>query len=993
MQISSHPRSKHSHRRCAIVRLVWLLTLFCLNSAAGAQYRFRVWTAEDGLPQNIVRGISQTPDGYLWIATLDGLARFDGVQFFVFNKSNTPGITSNRFEGMYPAPNGDLWLPTERGGLLRYHHGIFHTYDVHTLGITGNAAGDIWIDQGGAIAKWDEASGRFIDATPSNLKLKYRILHWQNDGFWGADGDGLHCFVRGHFVTYPLPRWLKSDTIGVVAVDQRGGAWLETTDGSHLHIAPNGVPGPLLSPDAPAMDSFVDVRGHAWNISVGHHLSRSIQVPPSGGITEISFSHLFEDQEKNLWFASEGQGLYQLQKQSIQVISKEQGLGARNVYPVFQDRSGAVWIGAWPSGLSRFNGRSFTNYTVADGLPNGLVTALAQDREGRIWVGTHGGVSLLAGKRFRNPPGPSLPDGALVQAIYQDREGTMWFGTSDGLASYRDGHTQFFNAQNGPTVNDVRTIIEDPRGGLWIGGYGGLTRLHEGHFTHWTEHDGLPSNTIRSLYEDNDGVLWIGTYDGGLGRFKDGRFTRYTEREGLFNNGVFQILEDAHGELWISCNRGIYRVNKQELNQYAAGTRSTITSVAYGKADGLLNVECNGGVWPAGTKTRDGKLWFPTQDGVAIIDPNDLRHNAEPPPVVIESLTANRVPVSLSGPLRIPPGTENLEIQYTGLSFINSEQIRFKYKLEGLDSMWVDAGSRRTAYYSAVPPGRYVFHVIAGNSDGIWNMEGKSLALTVLAPFYRTWWFDALALIVCATLIYVAWHRRVTQLQHAQMVQQIFSQQLIASQENERKRIAAELHDSIGQRLVVINNLALFFLRSHSSILSNGEDTNSIQEISAEATSAIEEAREISYNLRPFQLDRLGLTKAVEGIVRSVSGASGMMVSSQIENIDNLFPEELRINFYRIVQESLNNVMKHAAATEVTIRIQRNEEYVVLSIKDNGCGFTLNTNLHQPEAGGFGLTGMAERARLLGGSFEVRPVPGRGTTLIVNIPVSGDKRG
>jgi signal transduction histidine kinase len=354
---------------------------------------------------------------------------------------------------------------------------------------------------------------------------------------------------------------------------------------------------------------------------------------------------------------------------------------------------------------------------------------------------------------------------------------------------------------------------------------------------------------------------------------------------------------------------------------------------------------------------------------------------------VIEALTVDRAPVSTAQPPKVAPGAENLEIQYTAPSFVKPEQIRFKYRLEGLDSNWIDAAGRRIAYYSHVPPGKYVFHVIAGNSDDVWNNEGTTLAITVLAPFYETWWFETLALLAAGALLALAWNYRVSQLEQAQAVQQAFSRQLIASQENERKRIAAEMHDSLGQRLVVIKNLALFLLRSQKEGSANNADAQTIEEIRDEASSAIQETRDISYNLRPFQLDRLGLTKAIEGLVRTVGTASGIRFSSSLDNIDDLFPEELRINFYRIVQESLGNIMKHAQATEVAIRVKRSEQALTLTIEDNGHGFAADSRSAQPAHSGFGLTGMAERTHLLGGEFKVRSMPGRGTIVTVEIPL------
>jgi ligand-binding sensor domain-containing protein len=261
----------------------------------------------------------------------------------------------------------------------------------------------------------------------------------------------------------------------------------------------------------------------------------------------------------------------------------------------------------------------------------------------------------------------------------------------------------------------------------------------------WAEEDGLASNTIRALYEDAHGILWIGTYDGGLGRFEKDRFTSYTVREGLFNNGVFQILEDSRGNFWMSCNRGIYRVSKRQLNDFAAGRTKSISSIEYGRQDGMRNIECNGGLWPAGIKTQDGRLWFPTQDGVAVIDPQKLATPPAPPPVVIESCLIDHTPMAINGPVRVTPEHDNVEIQYSALSFINSEHIRFRYQLHGLDRDWVAAGTRRTAYYPHLPAGRYTFSVTAAHSDGVWNGAGTSLTILVLPRFYRTQWFSILS--------------------------------------------------------------------------------------------------------------------------------------------------------------------------------------------------------------------------------------------------------
>lgn len=925
------------------------------------------------------------------------------MRFTVFNKSNSPGLNSNRLTALYEDSRHDLWIGSENGGVTRFHDGKFITYtsqhglteSQQVLGISGDANGNVWVLSGGNIMRWTD--GRFLSASnsfPSDLTFAgYVIQRDGRGGFWGVNGIAFFHFEDGRLARWTTREGLPSLNVHSVAEDEHGALWVTTWDAGVARIEGGRVvkvyrygaglptawswfiPGPKLQL------LTKNRNGELWAIDLNSWSRHLIARQPPEGLVNPNRRVLLDGVEGNLWIGTEGGGLYRARKQAITVYSQKDGLRDHNIYPICEDSTGAIWIGAWPGSLSRFKDGKFTNYTPRQGLGE-EVTALYVDRTGHLWVATGKGLQMLQGGRFAivQTTKPLFNLLREISVIYQDHAGALWLGGGTGLGRYRDGVTQFYSRRDGLEAGEIKVILEDRTGRLWIGGYGGLTSFKAGTFKNYTERDGLPSNTVRALYEDNDGVLWIGTYDGGLGRFEDGKFTRYTTREGLFNYGVFQILEDARGYLWMSCNHGIYRVRKQELNDFAAGKRGVITSVAYGKSDGMLNVECNGGRWPAGIKAEDGRLWFPTQDGVAVVDPAAVSTNLRPPPVVIESCLVDRVPVAVDGPIRIEPGQDNLEIQYTALSFVDSEQINFKYKLEGLDHEWVEAGTRRTAYYSHLPPGHYVFKVIAANTDGVWNTVGQSLLLAVLPPFYRTWWFLTLASLIAAGGAVFAWQYRVAQLKRANALQHAFSRQLIASQESERKRIAAELHDSLGQHLVVIKNLALMFL--------NGGNTGAsqqIEDISAEASQALGQVREISYNLRPYQLDRLGLTKAVEAIVKKASAASPICFTARIDGIDGLFPKEFEINFYRIVQECVNNVIKHSRATEASIMVQRRNGSILLTISDDGQGFAPDAASPDHLHGGFGLIGISERARLLGGKSIIQSAPGQGTTISIEI--------
>ncbi|HKQ74407.1 MAG TPA: two-component regulator propeller domain-containing protein [Blastocatellia bacterium] len=996
-----------------IYGLYVLIAVLYLASIAQAQYRFDQWTADNGLPQNSILAIHQARDGYLWLTTSDGLVRFDGVRFTVFNKSNSPGIGSNRFTCLYEDRHGDLWMGTENGGVTRRRGGVFTTYTTahglpHNaiLGITGDEAGNLWALSSNLLTQWHEETGRFLPSDPNHPKFGFGSEAFGSlGGFWGTDKTTLHRFARGQFASWT---GLPSMNIYAVAEDRHGAVWAATRDVGLVRIkdgkveqvygASDGLPSNLMwfISGAELKIACADQNRNLHIIGLDPWGKRAVLRPPPSLLRQLDINEpyrditaLYEDREGNLWIGTQRRGLHLARKQAIASYSITHGLIDNNVYPVYADASGAVWIGAWYEGLSRFKDGVFKNYAKRDGLPSGLVTAIGEDRAGRLWVAAYAdssrsGLRVFEQGRFIVPDNIALIEGQ-VSAICEDRTGAFWFGADRGLIRYQDGALAAWTTKDGLAGDDVKVIINGAAGNLWIGCYGGLSRFKDGKLTSWTERDGLASNSVRALYEDRDGVLWIGTYDGGLCRFKDGRFTRYTAKEGLFNDGVFQILEDARGNFWMSSNRGVYRVSKHELNAFAAGLLASINSVAYGRSDGMLNPECNGGRWPAGAKARDGKLWFPTQDGVAVIDPEATPFNEQPPPVIIESFLVDRAPVAPPGfgrPVRIAPGWENFEIEYTALSFINSERLRFKYKLEGLDQGWTEAGTRRTAYYSYVPPGQYIFRVIAANSDGVWNTEGRSLRVIVLPPFYRTWWFITLAAVGVGGLLWFSWRRRVAQFNRERAAQHKFSQQLIASQEAERKRISAELHDGLGQRLVVIKNLALMFLNLPSK---NGQSREQIEQISDEASQAIGEVKEISRNLRPYQLDRIGLTKAIEAIVHTAQSASEIVFTAEIDDIDGVFPKDLEINFYRVVQEGVNNILKHSQATEAGVTILRDPEGLQLTIRDNGKGFTPGAAKTDFACGGFGLIGVTERAQLLGGKPVIHSAPGQGTMISIKI--------
>ena len=972
---------------CALIRLVEILVFLSITAFAAAQYRATQWTADSGLPQNSVRGIVQTPDGYIWVATLNGVARFDGIRFTVFNKSNTPGISSNRFVAMVKGVGGDLWLASEDNNLIRYHNGRFTILDEaagirpHSVtALTSDAHDMVWVLSDGHIIRWNPSTNAFLREGFSEDGIVFTSLWWVGTGFWSQRNGELICVAHGRLQKFSLPSDLKAESIRGVAVGGDGVVWVATHDGRFGTLS-NGH---YNVSTKPVVTNFINETRRNWKVHVSLNFARTLVFPSGGEDKGITYNILLRDREENMWVGSEGDGLFRIQSQLIKSLDMTQGLASDNVYPVMQGRSGDLWVGSWPTGLTHIrNGRVISAMTEKDGLP-GLVTALAEDKSGALWIGSHNGVRVLKNGRLSTPA--LLPAFMPVaQVIFPASDGRMFFGTPNGLYVLDGERSRWMTTRDGLASDDVRVIVSDRRGDLWIGGYGGLTRMRGRELTRWTEAQGLPSNNVRSIFQDNAGELWVGTYDGGIGWLRNGKWVVFNQERGLSDNGAFQILE-SQGFFWISSNSGIYRVRRRELVEVADGRRSRIVAVAYGRVDGMLSVECNGGLWPAGAKDEQGRMWFPTQRGIAIVDPSLVQTASRPPQVKIESASIEHKPQSEIEQIVLHPGQTNLEIEYTALSYIRPEQITFRYMLDGVDSNWQEVGTRRTAYYSHLPPGEYRFRVSARSSDGVESTGDTTVLVKVIPPFYRRSWFLALVTLTVAIISWLIWSYRIRQLKKAQAAQQAFSRELIASQESERRRIAAELHDSLGQRLIVINNLALFLLRPKGKVRSEEEKHQAVEEISSEATQAIEETRSISYALRPFQLDRLGLTKAVQALGKTAARSSQIEITTELDNIDDVFPETLRINFFRIVQEALNNIIKHSGATQAQVTTTRSDKSVTLTISDNGRGLPGEPRTAADSMGGFGLTGMRERTTLLHGSMQIKSEINAGTTLIIIFP-------
>jgi len=1008
MRVVSHQLKRFTRLSRACAGVLFGALLASAVTTAQPQYQFDHWTTDDGLPQNAVNAIVQTRDGYLWLATFDGLVRFDGLQFAVFNKGNTKGIGSNRFYTLFEDRHGALWAMTDESWLVKFQAGVFTTYTPKEglppwtlLQIEEDEAGNFQIVSREGIAKWKD--GQFVAYTLENLLPKSVAANWigGNRLAW-LTADGLCVYSRGLLNTYSVRSVLPNINNSAVFEDQHGTIWVSTHDGGFVRVKDGRLTvysrKDGLRIDVPAQE---DRKGSIWLAGDHKWLGRLkdgllTRYTASAGFPASTVMTFYEDREGNFWIGT-SHGLFRAREAAISVFTQKDGLSSDNVYSIYEDRAGGLWFGTWGGGVTKYKDGRTTHYRMKDGLAKDDVTSLYEDRDGNMWIGTTFGLHRLNRNSASNCHRCSSqlstlpdPDGffrAGVWAIHQDRTGRFWFGAGNGLIKFEGGRYTRYTTADGLAGDDVKAILEDRAGRLWVGTWGGLSRFADGRFTSYTERDGLASDHIRTLYEDGEGTLWVGSYDGGLGRFKDGRFTRYTTRDGMFNNGVFQILEDGRGYFWMSSNRGIYRVSGQDLNDFAAGKIHYITSVAYGKDDGLLTLECNGGRQPAGWKTRDGRLWFPTAHGAAVIDPSRIEINRQPPPVVIEEFRLNNETVPAGEVIVIPPDKNgNLEIRYQGLSFVRPEQQRYKYQLAGIDRDWVEVGNRRSAYYNHLPPGSYTFTVWAANSDGVWNGQGAGLRLKVLPSFWQTWWFRAAVLAGIFAFALLVIRRRSARRRREQAMRDAYARQLIDSQERDRQRIAGDLHDGTGQLVNLISRHALDGLGEPDNY---DLVTERFAKIASLAGKTIEETRSVAYNLRPPELDRLGLTRALEALVDQSNSLPAIRLSRDIDQIDSAFDDDDKAHLYRIVQESLNNIVRHSRATEACLVVRREARVVRIEIRDNGRGFDAGANGNRPS---LGLPGITERARLLGGKAEIHSVPGQGTKITIIIALQEVKQ-
>ena len=951
-----------------------------------SQFSHEVWLTENGLPQNTVHTIAQTRDGYVWIGTEEGLARFDGIRFTLFDKQNTPQLKSNYIRTLLVDRAGALWIGTAEG-LVRMVDGKFTLFTTNE-GLPSNTIQAVFEGRDGDLrVATANGLGLFKNNGLTTFTTKEKLVGGSiqalfedaEGAFWIATPYGVGRLKDGKFVNYTVRDGLGSNSVRAIQQDRDGRLWFGSLGGLTsfsggrftTYTTRDGLPSDRIIALLAGRDGdlLVGTAGGLCRLTAG----RFSGLNSGDALSSSTILSLFEDLEGNLWIGTESGGINLLKDTKFTTYTVRNGLSNDLVKSIYSDRQANIWIGTDGGGLDLLKDGKLRTYTTRDGLSSNVVLALFGDDTGNIWAGTPEGLNRFSAGKFTTYTAADGLANNDVRSIHGDRRGNLWIGTRGGLTRMKDGVFRTFTEVDGLPNDLIATLHEDSKGNLWIGTFGGLGKLTNGEFTTFTTKDGLSSDAVISLYEDSDSTLWIGTNGGGLNRLKDGQFTVYTTLNGMLDDVVYRILEDGRNNLWLSGRKGVFQIDKKALDDFASGRTASVAPVAYGTADGMMTRECTGGGDPAGWRDNDGKLWFPTIKGIAMIDPSKMRKNTQAPPVVIEQIRIDDQPIPLNDRLELAPGTTRFDLYYTAPSFVAPEKVRFKYKLEGFDKDWIDSGTRRIAYYTNLRPGTYTFRVTASNNDGVWNETGATLSLYLKPYFYQTYWFYAACLLVLGLLAWLLFRLRV----RAMRAQ--FGAVL-----GERSRIAREIHDNLAQELTGISVQLEVVARTMPS--DSEAAMSHLDRARMQVRHGIAEARRYVWDLRS-PIKSSDLPSALSETTRRLTNETSIQAQVEVNGTFRPLPRLVEDNLLRIGQEAVNNAVRHGHPQRIFVNLVFDAGRVRLSIQDDGQGFD-SQSASNGRAGHFGLIGMRERAEQIGGTLSIHSTEGSGTEVVADVPVS-----
>lgn len=1014
------------------------------------EFVVRAWQMPQGLPSDRVRAVLQARDGYIWVATFNGVARFDGVRFKVFNDANTPALRNSLISCLFEDDSGRLWLGSDTGELTWYDGTSFHALEVPrawpgfpVVGFSESRDGTLWaLNRDGFLLRIRGLRGEAILGNPAG-PLYSQVLRDQAGQVWAIRyGGALVRLVAGQEV---LAREMPPPPAGfrTIAPARAGGLWLREEQrlrrwdqgkwAEDRGVHPWGERQAVVLFESSCGEVWVGTRDNGLFVierdGSEHHITHS------EGLVRDLITSIAEDREGNIWVGSDGGGLDRLRRRALFMVSPPDQWQHCPVTSVSAAREGGLWIGTEGAGVYLLREGQFTHLSASNTAAAKDVRTAVQDRSGRLWVGAEVHERLMNGLLVQDRSGrlsagvrgglflesngelrpytnatDQLNMPSVFYTIFEDREGRLWMGTQSGLLRLSQGR---WSDLSGPLNHaEVRCLTQTPDGALWVGMRGGgVARYSNGKFQQFLRTQGLPYGYAWALLGDTDGSVWIGTPGAGLVRWRNGQFESLTTRQGMPSDYICSILDDHHGHLWMGSYAGICEVAKAGLDRCAAGADSQVNCMVLDTSDGLASLEMAGGNQPSACQTADGRLWFATSGGLAMVEPARIQTNALAPPVLLEEALLDGKPLALARApagsnsaarhlaparaavaadsasnfpppaewsLQVPPGSGQIELRYTALSFCSPERVRFRYRLGRVDANWVEAGARRSAYYSHLAPGTYQFQVIACNNDGVWNPSGAIAMLKVLPFYWQTWWFAPLCwlggIAITGGSALAALKRR-----HRLRIEALERARFL---ERERGRIARDLHDDLGSGLTDIGMTSAL---GHDPSVPPEEARGYFHEISQRSNELVMALDEIVWAVNPKNDDVSSLStyfcQFAERLVRTTSLRCRFEIPAELPPLP--LDAEQRHSLFLAFKEALQNAVKHSSAQGLRVRIAVESRVLGITVQDDGCGF-------QPggvRAGADGLKNMRDRLEQLGGQCEIHTAPGQGTRVTFSVPL------
>lgn len=966
-----------------------------------SQYAHTAWRIQDGFLEGAVSAIAQTSDGYLWIGTEAGLVRFDGVRFVPWTSPDGKQLLSSSITELLVDRDGSLWIGTE-GGLSHWTKQQLVNYPLRQgriNSIVQDHNGSIWVtrsrlmDGGNPLCRVIDLKMKCFSMGTEDLELARMAL---------AKDSSEALWIGG---TTMVARW-KPDSSKVFNI--KG---LKTSQHQ------GGVYDLVANPDGSLWVGMV-WRGHGLGLQKLFHGRLKPLITPEFDSSTLEVETLFLDRENTLWIGTSQDGIYRLHDNKVDHFSSADGLSNEHVYRFYEDHEGNLWV-ATSKGLDMFRNLPVVSFSTREGLSISEVDSVLALQNGGVWVGGYEGLDALQnqpGYRFRKQKG--LP-GKQVTSMLEDHTGRLWVGVDNGLTIYKDGVFKSINRPDGRPIGMVTGMTEDMRGNVWaetIATPRTLYRIQDLSVREEFPAPEVPSG--RKVAADPSEGIWIGLLNGDLARFQNGRTETFrfehaqgskveqlfintdgtvfgstafgliawkngkrqilTVRNGLPCDSVRALIADGRGALWLYMQCGLVEIPATELQKWLEHSDSELQLRVFDQFDG---VQPGWAPFVGATRTPDGRLWFANGHLLQMIDPVHLAGNKVQPPVQIEDVVADTRSYTPLTNLKLPPRTRDIEIDYTALSFVVPQKVRFRYKLEGHDSRWQDPGARRQAFYNDLHPGYYKFRVIASNNDGVWNQDGATLVFYIAPAWYQTNWFRLAcvgALLLLLWALYQVW---------LQQLKKQFTRELEA-RVDERTRIARDLHDTLLQSF---HGLMLRFqTASNLSITRPAEAKQTLDSAIDEAAEAITEGRDAIQALRSSPVDTDDIVSAIKALGEELvtGGTSNYPVSFRIDvaGTPRNLRQVVRDEIYWIACEAVRNAFRHSCAHQITVEIQYDDRQFSLHVQDDGKGFNGGAVDEAASAGHFGLHGMSERAKLVGGELELWSGVESGVNIALNIP-------